>query len=402
MRRHVLRGGLGLAAGLTVLGAFAADASAAACPTTNILYIKGSSAVEPFIKALGKRLAGTLTLAYIKGGSCTGVTALTAGDVLTGTADTYDAAGAKASCDVPTGQKADIGVSDVFATSCDGVTTVPTDVGDFQGPVQAMNFVVPNASSQTTFSSQAGYFVFGFGTDSGVDPWTDKAFQLCRNASSGTQQMLARAIGVTAPSWKFCKDEGGSGTLLTDLAASASPEKAIGIISSDFVDQNRTKIKALAFQAIGVGADKVDQQNAFWPDSKATAFDKINVRDGHYWNWGPLHFFTKVDGTKKPTNADAGKFLGLFDGTTTTIGAVTVSKTDVFDLEVAASVVPQCAMQVKRTAEMGDLSVSEPAEPCGCYYEQKSGGLFSASCKTCTGDTECGTGKCRFGFCEAR
>jgi hypothetical protein len=58
-------------------------------------------------------------------------------------------------------------------------------------------------------------------------------------------------------------------------------------------------------------------------------------------------------------------------------------------------------MKVTRDHEGGDLSLYQPAEPCGCYYESQNGHL-PASCQACTGDGTCGGGKCRFGFCEER
>ncbi len=62
---------------------------------------------------------------------------------------------------------------------------------------------------------------------------------------------------------------------------------AIGLLSADITDTNRTKVHELAFQDVG-------QTCGYYPDSTDNAVDKQNVRDGHYSLWGPLHFFTKA------------------------------------------------------------------------------------------------------------
>ena len=65
-------------------------------------------------------------------------------------------------------------------------------------------------------------------------------------------------------------------------------DQAIGFLAADSYDANRTMLNALAFQAFG-------QSKAYYADSTADAFDKRNVRDGHYVVWGPEHFFVAVD-----------------------------------------------------------------------------------------------------------
>jgi hypothetical protein len=380
----------------SVLLVAAKEASAADCSTfTKPTYITGSSAAKPFVAALGKALSGTVTLVYKGQGSCNGPDAIINGTKMTGTASYWDAAGTETSCTLDTaGQVADIGASDVFATSCDflGITSLPATVGDFFGPNQVMNFVVPTASSQKSISAEAAYLTFGLGAAGEAAPWTDEAFLFIRNQTSGTQQMLSRAIKVPANKWKGV-DSGGSGAVLTKVTSSTSPEKTLGILASDVADANRDKMNILAFKAFG-------QTCGYLPDSTATSFDKANVRDGHYPVWGPLHFFAKIDATsKKPTLEEAKNFIGYFDGSVATPTGV-----NLMDLEITSHTIPQCAMHVKRSSELGALASFQPDVPCGCYFEKKATGTAPTSCTTCTDDGGC-TGAlkhCRFGYCEAK
>jgi len=371
---------------LVARDAFAAPCSSMPSPT----YIIGSTASQPFITELSKSLTGTVTLVYQGKGSCVGVDAAINGTKMTGTANTFDATGATGTCDLDAGGNTpDIGVSDVFATTCAGFTSIPSTVGDFFGPNQVMEFVVPSASSQKVISAEAAYFVFGFGTTGGVDPWTDETQLFVRSATSGTQSMISFAINVPSTKWKG-KSESSSGGVLADIAASTSPEKAIGILVAGDADSNRDKVSTLAFKAF-------NQYCGFYPDSAPTAFDKKNVRDGHYPIWGPLHFYTTIDTTtKKPTNPIAANFVGYFDGS-----VALPAGAKLLDAEIAAHTVPACAMSVQRSSEVGDVSAFTPAAPCGCYFDKMATG--TTSCSTCGSDTDCtGSSKhCRNGYCEA-
>lgn len=389
MRQLLLRSGAFCAALAMVWAGAESVAHAADCPTTNVVYVTGSTAAQPFLKELAAKLSGTLNVVYQGGGSCVGVQAAITPTNLTGNATIWDSSGTASTCALPGTAPADVGISDVFALSCEGVTSLPAGVGDFYGPNQIMNFIVPAASSQVAISADAAYLVYGFGAAGNVAPWSIDSLIFQRNASSGTQSMLAKAIGVPAGKWKATATTGSS-DILAKVAAAATPESAIGILASDLADKSRDKAKVLAFQYD-------NQLDAYWPDSKATSFDKRNVRDGHYAAWGPLHFFTAVDGSKNPTKANAGKLIGYFTGK-----EAPPTGLNLLDVEIAAYTVPQCAMEVTRTSEMGDFSAYTPDQPCGCYFEFKATGAAPAGCKTCTDDTACGTGKCRYGYCEAK
>jgi hypothetical protein len=402
--RKVLHGAIaGLLAAAAVFGA-TREAAAASCDTLpKPVYVTGSTAAKPFIAGLGGALSGTVTIVYVSGGSCVGVNALVPGmtgsvtQIPAATATIWDSTGAEVAggCSIAAPVNADVGFSDVFATSCPAVTTVPATVGDFWGPNQVMTFVVPKASSQTVISAEAAYLLFGFGSAGQVAPWDDEMSLFVRNQNSGTQTMLGLAIHVPASKWKGV-DTGGAGNVLTKVTSAASPEKAIGIISTDYADANRDKLKILAYQHYG-------QYTGFWPDKSATSFDKINVRDGHYPIWGPLHIYAKVDTvSKKPTKKEVADLVGYFDGS---VAAPTIplggGKTgSLIEREISNYNVPQCAMKVSRTTELGDMVPYTPAAPCGCFFDFKATG--ATSCTACTSDATCGTGKCRNGYCEAR
>jgi ABC-type phosphate transport system substrate-binding protein len=385
-----------VAAPLMAAAALTAAGSALAAPDCNTLpgstYITGSSAVKPFMAGLGKALAGTTTLIYTGQGSCVGVDAVLSSTKITGTASYWDATGTEKTCNLdPAGVVADVGVSDVFAQSCPGVASLPASVGDFFGPNQVMEHVVPTASSQASINAEAAYFVLGFGAAGMVMPWIDESQVFVRSATSGTQQMIARAIKVPGDKWKGVSLS-SSGNVLTSVASSVSPEAAIGILAADVADANRDKVKTLAFQAF-------TQSCGYWPDSTATSFDKRNVRDGHYPIWGPLHFFANVGANNLPTKPDAANLIGYFTGKVPVPASV-----NLLDVEIAAHTVPACAMKVQRTTELGDMSAYTPAESCGCYFESKLNGNSPApGCTACTKDAECGgsTTHCRYGYCEA-
>jgi hypothetical protein len=173
---------------------------------------------------------------------------------------------------------------------------------------------------------------------------------------------------------------------LTNVSSATSVDKAIGILSTGEADDARDKIRELAYQHYG-------QSCGFWPDSSATSFDKMNVRDGHYPIWGPLHLFAHVDSSGKPTNPEAATLIDYVSGAKQLPGA------NLIDVVINAHLVPQCAMQVTRTSEIGALASYQPAEPCGCYFDKKTTG--TTSCTACTKDSDCSTNHCRNGYCEA-
>jgi ABC-type phosphate transport system substrate-binding protein len=406
--------------GALAAATLAAPAAHAANPPcagvgTNVIYVGGSTAFGPVIKAIDQSLVTSATGTVVvyanasgQTGSCTGVNfflndtapngACATGACPTGTGQWFDALGASQICDLPADAHLDVVLSDVFLTSCPGAPAqLPADAKDTQGPIQAMLFVIPKLlpSPQQAITAEEAFFVFGFGGTNGMaTPWLDATagftHQFIRNKGSGTQQMIGRGIGLPGSFINMDKmkgtDAGGSGGVITGVGAS-SDATTIGILSADQYDAHRDTLRALAFKAF-------KQWFAYYPDSSPSAFDKINVRDGHYNIWGPIHMFTRMSGTTT-VRANAQKWLDLLDGTTATTPSI-------LDITISAHVIPQCAMKVKREAEIGPISKYTDAAPCGCYFEQKATG--STTCTACNSadGTACASGGvCRHKFCEA-
>lgn len=407
MKINLTKTSLGLAAIagiMAVSGAAKAANPDCAAAGTNPIYVTGSSAVKPFIAALATKLAGTQTIIYVSQGSCVGVDDIVNGTKMAATAGLYwkaDSAAAGEACDLTAGTAADIGVSDVFATSCSGITDVPATVGDFQGPVQVMNFVVPKAADVAiqSISAEAAYLVFGFDPStndaaSGKSyaegtPWTSKADIWMRGPGSGTQSMLATAINVPPAAWALNATNAlkGSGDMVTKIGT-ATTSTTIGILASNELDDHRDTIRGLAYK-------HYEQSCGYWPDSTSSSKDKLNVRTGRYAVWGPLHMLTKIGNDKKPSNAVAADVIAYVQGDKTLEGV------DMLALQATTNVVPQCAMQVSRDAEIGSYQSVNPS--CSCAYDKLRGGDIT-DCKTCKTDNDCKTGDkntCSYGYCEA-
>jgi len=392
--------------------ALAAAGDCAELPGT-IVYVSGSSAVKPMLAGLAANLgpAGT-TIVYFSNGSCTGVNAILGTPQVPTTTATYWDAGVAKTCAIPTGttQAVDIGVSDVFATSCAGITEqMVTDKGlkDYDTFfAQVMEFVVNKGSDQTSISAEAAYLTFGLGAASAT-PWDNPGLFAIRDSTSGTQTMLAKAIGLDATKWKGV-NAGGSGNVFLSIKNSLTPvekaaptaagnaSKLIGILSSGEADADTVNVKKLAFQATG-------QTCAFWADSGVSALDKKYVRDGHYPVWGPLHVLAKANAQGVPTSA-AAKLV---------IDALTAQDKAIVKAEIDAHVVPLCAMNVTRDEELGPLSSIQPTNACGCYFDSltKAGGAAAECIGTggtaevgCTADNKCPSSrpKCNYGFCEVK
>lgn len=368
-----------------------------------MVYAIGSTAAKNLLSQVGKVLASNnpaVTLVYVASGSCNGVSAvlgaqtpLKALSTDTNPPTYWDAGGSASTCDISMPVQADVGISDVFAETCIDLPNGLGAVVDNLGPVQAMTFAVPNSSSQKSISAEAAYMVFGFGAKSGVKPWIDPASMFVRSASSGTEQMIASAIGVGASQWQGTS-EPNSTAVITALntangAGGAVAEKAIGILSADLVDSNRNTIHELAYR-------HYKQNCGYLPDSTAKKFDKANVRDGHYAIWGPIHLLRRTD-------IDLANQTYIKLAVDYVTGAQDPPGVDLIAFEASSHVVPQCAMRVKRDQELGPMTPWTPPRPCGCYYELNAD--TSTNCQTCTGVGDCPSGwSCPIhsgqGYCE--
>lgn len=398
-------------------GGSAGAGTGLACQTLasdgSVVYVTGSSAAKPFLQQIAQQLAlQKVFLVYTGVGSCTGVDAVVNGTLMrTGAAplpasatywDSVTSTGK--ACDLPaSGVAADLGISDVFAPSCPGFELANLEslgVRDAHGPIQTMTFAVPVNSKYREISQQAAYMLFGFGKDSGLldatgeQPiWTDESSILQRGASSGTQAMLAAAIGVPSERWKGKLNKSSDDVAAALQAATATQEQAdatIGIIGADYIDSRnlRAQIRVLAYQ-------DSRQACAVTPDSTDTAKDKRNVRDGHYPVWGPLHLLYKVDSKGEPQNGEIRETLlnivGYLSGSKALPNGVSL-----IDVYAQSGLVPECAMRVSRTMDGGAIVPSKPASPCSCLFELKATG--STSCQPCS---NCSAGQtCSRGYCE--
>lgn len=284
------------------------------------------------------------------------------------------------------GVTVDVANSIVSLGECPG--TKPTDVQDTLGPVQSFVFVVPRASTQIAITAEEAYFAFGFGTAGGVVPWNDPQRLLIRPPSKGTILGMAASIQVPAGRWQG-RPINLSQDLASQLSASPDPERSLGILGSEVYDGYRSTLKALAFRAF-------QQRRAYWPDSTEHAFDKANVRDGHYHLWSYTHWLVRTDGSGTPRKPIAGRIVDLLVGNVVTPAATF----EPLASSIAVGLVPRCAMRMQREQEGGDFSRYQPDQPCGCFYDASVRG--ASTCSRCSPSEPCAIGTCRHGFCEER
>ncbi len=394
-------GGTGGAGGSAAGGSGGDSSATPSCSSLNLnnpVFIAGSTAVQTVLDAMGPKLATAatpITIAYASAGSCDGVNSIVSGLKSSATATYYDATGAKQTCAL-SNQAIDVGMADVFPTSCPGIdSTLLAGVGDFAGPVQSMNFAVPAAATENSISAAAAFLTIGVGATANTD-WNNPALFAFRNFQSGTETMIAMSINVSTDKWPAAADKGSAGNVVSALnTPTGAADQTIGILASNQTDSNRSTIKRLAYQGY-------KQTCAYYPDSSYASKDKANVRNGTYEIWGPLHMLAKVDASGVPTDAKAKQLLDILTGATTVTGV------DVTTLEITANTTPQCAMHVKRTSELGTPVAYTPDASCSCYFDSLRGEADAqAACTACTtanAATVCPAGKtaCNFGFCEVK
>jgi hypothetical protein len=382
----------------------AADGAALpACSSlTNPLYIMGGDTQVPILKTLGKALrqdANPVTLVWQATGSCTIIDAVYNGTPLKQNLSYIpdDPSWDASSGTVPTctpdagGAPVQVGIPIVFPEACTS-QAAPAGVKAFKGPIQSFVFVVPTANTAQAISAEEAYMVFGFGATGGVMPWIDPMFFFVRPATKGTQVSLGAVINVPAAKWKGQKID-QSTSVASMVAASTAPDKTIGILGAEIYDSatNRAAMRALSFEAFG-------QTGGYFPDATVTTFDKRNVRDGHYAAWSHVFYMTAIDSSGAVMNANAGRLIDILTGAP---NAAAPAGVDPLALVASKGLVPPCAMTVQRSAEGGPLYRSQPASPCGCFYESVVG-TAPSTCTACSASAPCaGTGQqCIHGFCE--
>jgi hypothetical protein len=378
-------------------------AAAVDCATLpNPLYLQVGDTQEPLMKELGHALRDAdapITLVYVTSGSCTNVEALYTGVPITknplyvpSTAEDASWTTAKPSVEctiAPSGHPVELANSALFVSSCNP-NPPPAGIKLFQGPVQGYGFVVPKQSSQRAITAEEAYFAFGFGDRGMATPWTNESQMFIRTVTKSTLLTLAATVRVPAAQWRGVRFDKSS-EVQSALLASPAPEQAIGLLGVELFDRNRDKLTLLAFRAL-------QQRYAYFPDSTATAFDKRNLRDGHYVAWSPTVWLTKVDASGVPSNENARYVIDLILANDVT----PKPKFEPIDIAITVGLVPDCAMGVTRSFEAGELSPYQAAEPCGCYFEAKATGKPPSACVACDETKPCATGACRHGYCESR
>jgi hypothetical protein len=459
----VARGAAGLAsvAVLAIAGRAEAqaDGGTPACDSfTNPVYISGSSASQPVLQALADTLGTSVAIIYQNPDSCLGVN-----DFLMTPPQASTESGVATNYLNPTTQKAttctinpttdtvDIAVSDVFAATCtqynSSIPALTSSQVEIEGPIQAMTIVVPAASQgSSSISAEAANVVFGADAQGAIVPqWNQPTAIFTRANTSGTLNMIGTAIGLVPSMWANAaaatpapaNQKSSTGNMFTAIAAATTNvNQTIGILSDEAVVQKNT-------QALALGADggtagptvrplfyqHTGQTCGYLPDSSATTFDKVNVREGRYAIWGPLHFITSVGTNGQPNGVHASAvatvlnyFLATGPNPSAALytagpdaGTIDVAKQALITAEAmpnVGGVVPWCAMHVMRTSEIGPEASFQPPEPCGCYFESVTGSTLESYCKPCNlanlnadCNPEGGTSAypvCRYGYCEVQ
>jgi hypothetical protein len=358
------------------------------------VYLMGSSALTLALRTFAQALAPEITLVYKYATSCPSLDSILTGTTrITGGAVFWSAAGQQLPCAIEGSQLADIGGCDVAPETCVAGYTGDPNLVDTTGPVQVFMFTVPKASSQKSISAEAAYDVFGFGADSGVEPWSVPPAIFVRDTNSGVQLVISATIGLPAAAWHGTR-VGASSEMKPALINSPDPERTIGVTSADQADEQdgRANLRTLTYQ-------HYQQSCGFLPDTTIGSYDKKNVRDGHYTLWAPYHFYTRgrAGRTTDPRIANVISYLS---------GAKPLPNrnTDLITTLKQAGLVPTCAMRVAREKEGAPIAPYKPSPSCGCYYDITSpGGLMPTECASCNGDADCPEARpiCSFGYCEA-
>ena len=373
----------------------------------NRIYMYGTSDFAPMLKAAQPLLSAEsppYRAFFLNASSCAGVISVfdstkrvisnPAAGATPNYAFYFDDNGNQQSCLLdPSGNTVDIGVSNLFAPTCNTSTASYTPgpaVSDYLGAIVPFALSVPAASTQMSISAEAAHMVFGLSGKSSAAggkwkdaaPWTDPTYYFIRNSGAGSTVLSAVMFGV--PKAKFWGiDRLSTDNLRDSMLASTEAEGSIGILSIVDADVNRGNLRTLYLQAPG-------QLSGYLPDSNKNSFDKMNVRDGHYPLWGYEHFFTPVGAGGVPSEA-AKAFVTRFS----------VARLDqkLLDNIIAAALVPQCAMKVVRTGEE-TMFMPNTGLSCGCYFDFKSTG--KTSCQPCQSSSDCPAdhSACNYGYCE--
>lgn len=375
----------------------ACDAGAA-----NVIYMFGAADFAPLLQAAQPLLsAGTPSYRAVfqNASSCAGVNSIfdttkrlmkdPANPANGGWAFYFDDSGKQVNCLLnAAGNTIDIGVSDLYAPTCNPTYQPGPVVGEYFGPVVPFVLSVPATSTEQSISVEAAHAVFGLGGQvndarfKNPMPWTDPNYYFVRNSGAASTVLTSLLVDVP-PTGFWGVDRLSTENLRDSLLASTAVNQSIGIVSIDYNDKNRGNLRALYLQA-------AKQKCGYQPDSSSTTYDKANVRDGHYPLWGYVHFFTRLGTGGVPSTAASAMVLRF---------SVPRLEQSLVDNIIAASLIPQCAMKVTRTGEVGNFSAQNGFQ-CGCYFDFKTKG--KTSCKTCSSAEDCTSAApaCNYGYCE--
>jgi hypothetical protein len=414
--RRARAGGAALCALLSIAARANATTDCSALPGT-ILYGAGGSAQTPLVAQIASQLAALpapISIVYNDTNSaCAGYQ-----DLVTPTsisAGWYWDTGLNqlSTCSQVAPSPVTFAIMGNAPDRCPQTTGLATGFGQFLGPVQSIDFVVPAQSSQQSISTEAAYYIWGFGGvgANSVAPWNVPANIFTRSASSFLTIFVSLDTGLAASRIAQPYPPVGDAAApanptvvkknqdtVSDLNAlnSSAPESGIGFVSGEVADGARGQIRVLAYQHADLKTG--DRQTCgYYPDSTKDAFDKINVRTGQYWLWSPVHFFAAVN-----PGSDATRVANITDPTTRSLigwftgDIVPPTGVNVFAAEVGASTVPKCAMQAWRDGDLTAPYSYAPPQSCTCEFDLATKYVNkAATCQTCTKDSDCATNHCR-------
>lgn len=376
----------------------------------NPVYFPATTLLESLLAEVGPVLADEaqvgddlMTIVHLPLSSCISYDTHREQMPLVGSAVYYLADGTQGTCDIPKGSdvRSDLSAMDVGGVTCLGGEAPPAELVEFPSHVETLGFVVPNNSSQTAITATEAYYLMKFGGESErqVPPWTDPNFILVRNPGSSTQLTIGANIGIAGTMWTDAlRGHQGSGDVRDAVIAENATGNAgavIGILNSSKWEAALADMRVLAFQPFN------NCFGAVFPDSTSTARDKRNVRDGHYPIWTNLRYIVRTDasGAAISDNGEeaaqrAQRFVDLMTGVASN------DALNVADAVISTGNIPTCAMHVAREVDGGAIASFDHPAPCDCFFDEQNG--IASGCQTCTADTECDGGTCRFGYCEAR